>query len=66
MFFSDITKNLNREILTENLVTFNGWDGAKNEKFTEKSDRGRGSQKTNIQGELPKKGAWQKRGRGCF
>ena len=48
MFFSDITKNLNREILTENLVTFNGWDGAKNEKFTEKSDRGWGSQKTNI------------------
>ena len=33
MFFAGITKNLNWEILTENLVTFNRWDGAKNEKF---------------------------------
>ena len=33
MFFSGITKNLNWEILTENLVTFNRWDEAKNKKF---------------------------------
>ena len=33
MFFSGITKNLNWEILTENLVTFKQWDGAKNEKY---------------------------------
>ena len=33
MFFSGITKNLNWEILTENLVAFNRWDEAKNEKF---------------------------------
>ena len=30
MFFSGITKNLNWEILTENLVTFKRWDGPKN------------------------------------
>ena len=33
MFFSVITKNLNREILTKNLVTFKKWDGVKDEKF---------------------------------
>ena len=33
MFFSVITKNLNREILTENLVTFKRWDGLNDEKF---------------------------------
>ena len=33
MFFSGITKNLNWEILTENLVAFNRWDEAKNKKF---------------------------------
>ena len=27
MFFSGITKNLNWEILTENLLTFRRWDG---------------------------------------
>ena len=32
MFFAGITKNLNWEILTENLVTFKRQDGAKNEK----------------------------------
>ena len=31
--FSVITKNLNCEILTKNLVTFNRWDGVKDEKF---------------------------------
>ena len=29
MFFSDITKNLNWKILTENLLTFKRWDRAK-------------------------------------
>ena len=33
MFFSVITKNLNWEILTKNLVTFKRWDGIKDEKF---------------------------------
>ena len=33
MFFSVITKNLNWEILTKNLVTFKTWDGFKDEKF---------------------------------
>ena len=33
MFFSVITKNLNWEILTKNLVTFKRWDGVKDGKF---------------------------------
>ena len=33
MFFSVITKNLNWEILTKNLVTFKKQDGVKDEKF---------------------------------
>ena len=33
MFFSIITKNLNWQILTKNWVTFNRWDGVKDEKF---------------------------------
>ena len=33
MFFSIITKNSNWEILTNNLVTFRRWDGAKDETF---------------------------------
>ena len=33
MFFSVITKNLNWEILTKNLVTFKRWDGVNYEKF---------------------------------
>ena len=40
MFFSVITKNLNWEILTKNLVTFKTWDEVKDKKlvwaFTEK------------------------------
>ena len=32
MFFSVITKNLNCEILTKNLVTFKNWDGFKDQK----------------------------------
>ena len=33
MIFSVITKNLNWEILTKNLVAFKRWDGVKDEKF---------------------------------
>ena len=33
MFFSVITKNLNWEILTKNLVTFKMQDGVKDEKL---------------------------------
>ena len=33
MFFSVVTKNLNWEILTKNLLTFKRWDGVKDEKF---------------------------------
>ena len=33
MFLSLITKNLNWEILTKNLVNFKIWDGIKVEKF---------------------------------
>ena len=33
MIFSVITKNLNWEILTKNLVTFKRWDSVKDEKF---------------------------------
>ena len=33
MFFSIMTKNLNWDILTKNLVTFKKWDGVKDEKF---------------------------------
>ena len=33
MFFSVITKNLNWEMLTKNLVSFKRSDGVKNEKF---------------------------------
>ena len=31
--FSYITKNLNWEILSKNLVTFKRWDGVKDKKF---------------------------------
>ena len=33
MFFSVITKKLNWQILTKNLVSFKRWDGVKDEKF---------------------------------
>ena len=33
MFLSVITKNLNWQILTKNLVTFQRWDGVKDENF---------------------------------
>ena len=44
MFFSVISKNLNSEILTKNLVTFKRWDRFKDEKF----DYYRGSLKDPI------------------
>ena len=65
MFFSYISKNLNWEILTENLVTFKRWDGAKHEKiliswrFREKFDGaggGVGHEKPIYRGELSKTG----------
>ena len=33
MFFSFLTKNLNREILTKNLATFKRWHETKDDKF---------------------------------
>ena len=33
MLFSVITKNLNKQLLTKNLVTSERWDGLKDEKF---------------------------------
>ena len=33
MFYFTITKHLNWEILTKNLVTFKRWDGVKDEKL---------------------------------
>ena len=33
MFFSFISKKLNWEVFTKNLVTFKKWDGVKDEKF---------------------------------
>ena len=33
MFYSVITKNLNWEILIKNLVTFERWEGVKDEEF---------------------------------
>ena len=33
MFFSAMTKNLNWEISTKNLVTFKRWDGVNDKKF---------------------------------
>ena len=33
MFFSVITKSLNWEILTKNLITYNRFDGVKDRKF---------------------------------
>ena len=53
MFFSVITKNLNREILTKNLVTLKRWDRVKDKKFEYYEDSLKiygGSRKTNISG----------------
>ena len=33
MFFSVITKNLNWDIVSKNVVTFTRWDGVKDKKF---------------------------------
>ena len=66
MFFSVLTKNLNWEILTKNLVTFKKWDVVKDQKFygvhwkiqfLGKWWGGEGEILKNlILGELPKKG----------
>ena len=52
-------KNLNQEILTQNLVTFKRWDGVKDEKFKYYGGslknsifEGWGLQKTNLQGRI--------------
>ena len=62
MFFSILTKNLNWEILTKNLITFKRWDEIKKNvnimELTEKIQflgGGGGCKKNNMQGELPKK-----------
>ena len=55
MFFSVITKNSNCQILTKNLVTFIRWG------YKQKTLIFWGlieSLKTNLEGGLPKKGAW--------
>ena len=63
MFFSVITKNLNCEILTKNLVTFKRYDGVKDGKFENYGGslknlifRGGVHQKPIYREELPKKG----------
>ena len=55
MVFSVITKNLNWEVLTKNLVTFRRWEGVKDENFQYYGGsmknlifRRGGSRKTNI------------------
>ena len=63
MFFSVITKKLNQEISTKNLVTFKRWDGFKDENlwgFTEKSDFQVGgfTKKHNIGRNCLKRGTW--------
>ena len=67
MFFFVITKNLNLEILTKNLVNFKRWDGIKDEKFEYyggslknpifRGGEGRGSQKTIYEGNCLKRGS---------
>ena len=63
MFFSAITKNVNWEILTKNLVTFKRWDGVKDEKLEHYRDsltnlifRGSVHKKPIYREELPNKG----------
>ena len=64
-YFSVITKNSNWVILAKNLVTFKRYDGVMDEKIyfggSQSDFQGEGgSQKTNIEAGLPKKGggAW--------
>ena len=60
MLLSDITRNLNSEIVTKNLVNFKRWDGIQNEKLKYYgSSQFLGShhkKKTIYMGELPNKG----------
>ena len=82
MFFSIITKTLNQEILTKNLVTFKIWEGFKDERiqFYGGSLKDpifrRVHEKPIYREESPKKeawavwrlkgGSWQKREGWCF
>ena len=65
MVFSVITKNLNWNILTKNLVTFKRWDGVKDEKFKRYGDslknlifRGGLTKKQYIVRNCLKSGSW--------
>ena len=62
MFFSVISKNLNWEILTKNLVTFRRWDRVKDEycggSLKNLIFRGAGVTKNQYIRGLFKKGAW--------
>ena len=72
MSFSFITKNLNWEISTKNLVIFKRWDGVNDEKLQYYGSLWGCMKNQYIGGELPKdgafdnlqiqEGAWQKRG----
>ena len=64
MIFSVLTKNLNWEILTKNLVTFQRWDGVKDEKCKYGGSRknsilGRGFTKKYIGGNCWNRGLGQ-------
>ena len=56
MFFSVITKDLNREILTKNLDTFKRWDEVKDGKFLKISREGGGHEKPIYKGGIAGKG----------
>ena len=59
--FIAITKNLNFQVLTKNLVTFKRYDGVKDEKFWYYGSlpifRGGGGSNKQYIGEIPKKEA---------
>ena len=65
MFFSDITKNLNREILTENLLLMDGM-GLKMKNSQKNLIGGGGHKKPIYRGNCLKRGLGKKRGRGYF
>ena len=69
MFFSVLTKNLNWETLTKNLVTFKRCDGLTMKSFSITGAHlkirflwGECCEKLIYWEELPKRGAWQKEG----
>ena len=68
-----ITKNLNWEIITKNLVAFKRWDGVKEEKFyyygvspINPTCTGGFHEKPIYRGEGLDSVAWRKRGSGVF